>query len=143
MPTKVAGFFHDAVKAPTSPPTLGTSFDVADVHAHSMYEEVVPFVADRPFAGRIEAIHLRLTGISGASKVTCRLCLDADGDYTVVPDVEATIATGVTTATSGCVAIEVGIPVSQILGGDSLYLFAKVDAGSATMAQSCISWTEL
>lgn len=142
MPAHIRSFFHDSVQAPASPPTLGTAFDVADVHEHDLLAGAVPFLAGGPFVGRIESIHLRLSSISGATKVSVRLCLDEAGDYTVVPDVAADIAPGVTTATTGCVAFKVGIPVQQILGGGTLYLFAKVDSGSAVMAQSCITWTE-
>jgi hypothetical protein len=30
----------------------------------------------------------------------------------------------------------------QIFGGGNLYVFAKVDSGSADFAQSCITWQE-
>lgn len=142
MPTRITHFLHDSVVAPGSPPTLGTAFDVADVHAHDLTANLPRFQAEAPFRGIVTALHVRLESISSATKVTVRICLDAAGDYTLVPDVEATLATGVTTATSGCAAFSVGIPMFQIFGGGTVYVFAKVDAGSATFAQSCITWQE-
>jgi hypothetical protein len=64
----------------------------------------------------------------------------------LVPDTEATIVTGVTTATTGSVAYSVNLPLFQTLqnpGNGSLYLFAKTDAASSTvMAESTITWQE-
>lgn len=142
MPARVRHFFHDSVQAPSPAPALGTSFNTADVHVHNLLAGQVPFLSGGPFEGRIEGIHVRLTNVVTATKVTVRLCLDAAGDYTLVPDTEATLAPGITTATAGCAAFEVGIPVFQIFGGGTVYLFAKVDAGSADFSQSCITWSE-
>lgn len=147
MPTRITHFLHDSVVAPDVPPVLSTAFATADVHAHDLQaREVAPVRSNRNFQGIVTGIHIRLTNLAGgAAKVTIRLCADPNGDFTLVPDTEATLALGVTTATSGCVAYEVGIPLFQILGGPgngNLYLFAKVDAGSADFAASCITWQE-
>lgn len=146
MPTRITHFLHDSVVAPAVPPVLGTAFATADVHAHDLQaREVAPVRSNRNFQGIVAGIHVRVTNIVTATKVTIRLCADPDGDFTLVPDTEATLALGVTTANSGCVAYEVGIPLFQILGGPgngTLYLFAKVDAGTADFAASCITWQE-
>lgn len=141
----VTHFIHDSIVAPGSPPTLGTAFDVADVHAHDLQAKLPEFMSARNFRGIVAGIHIRLTSIATATKLTMRLCADPEGDYTLVPDTEATIAPGITTTTSGCVAFSVELPLFQILGGPgngTLYLFAKLDGGSANFAQSCITWKE-
>jgi len=146
MPTRITNFLHDSIVAPDVPPALGTSFSTADVHVHDMTAYLPVFQKDGAnFRGIVEGIHIRLTDIVTATKVTVRLCADSTGDFTLVPDVEATLVPGLTTATSGCAAFSVGIPIFQPLsapGNGDLYLFAKVDAGSADMAQSCITWRE-
>ncbi len=140
---KVGSFLHDSFVVPNSTPVLGTSFATADVHTHPMGTGLPPFRSAGDYYGIIEGIHVKLTSIAGgATTCTIRVCLDANGDTTIVPDTTATIATGITTATSGCIAVKVGLPVFQVLGGMTLYLFAKLDAGTADMVASCITWRE-
>jgi hypothetical protein len=146
MPTRITHFLHDSLVAPDVAPVLGTTFVTADVHAHDLQaREVAPVRSNRNFQGIVEGIHVRLTNIGAATKLTIRICADPSGDFTLVPDTTADLAIGVTTPTSACAAFKVGIPLFQILGGPGngvLYLFAKVDAATPTFAQSCITWTE-
>ena len=145
MPARIRTFFHDSVNS-TSVASVGTAFDQTNdkYHKHELHAGAVPFLEEQKFGARVEGIMLRVTSISGASKITIRLCLDDEGDYTVVPDVEATIALGVKTNTTGCVAYSVKVPIFQILAAetDALYLFFKTDAGSVTVAQWCMTWRE-
>jgi hypothetical protein len=142
MPARIKSFFHDSLVVSGSPPALGTSFNTADVHVHDLLAGAVPFKVNGPFAARVEALHVRVTNIVTAAKLTVKLSLDPAGDITLVPATEVTLDPGITTANSGCAAIKVGIPVFQILGGSTVYLFAHVDAGSADLAQSCVTWSE-
>jgi hypothetical protein len=146
MPTRITNFLHDSLQ--TGVQVLGTSFNTADVHVHDLTATLPDFQrTGRNFYGIVEGIHVRLTSAGSPTKVTIRVCADADGDYTLVPDTEATLVAGVTTATSKCAAFSVGIPIFQILAGPgngSLYLFAKVDdgTGNPVLAQTCITWRE-
>lgn len=146
MPAHIIHFLHNSLVAPAVPPVLGTAFDVADVHAHDLQARAVnPVRLNRNFKGIVNGIHVQLTNIGAATKLTIRLCADPQGDFTLVPDTEADIVVGVTTATSACAAFAVNLPLFQILGGPGngeLYLFAKVDAGTPNFAQSCITWQE-
>lgn len=140
MPPHTSYAISDSVVVPAVPPVLGLAFDAADVHAHDM--TALQPNPSAPFRGWVESIHVRLTNVAGgAAKIYIRLCLDANGDYTVVPDVECPLAAGITTATSACAAVSVGIPVfGALLDTTTLYLFAKLDAGSADWQASCITW---
>ena len=146
MPTRITNFLHDSLQ--TGAQVLGTSFNTSDVHVHDLTATLPDFQrTGRNFYGIVEGIHVRLTSAGSPTKVTIRVCADADGDYTLVPDTEATLVAGVTTATAKCAAFSVGIPIFQILGGPgngSLYLFAKVDdgTGNPVLAQTCITWRE-
>ena len=82
MPSHVIHFLHDSVVAPSPAPVLGTAFDAADVHVHDLQAGMIaPVRANRNFKGIVEGIHVRLTDIAGASKITIRLCADAAGDF--------------------------------------------------------------
>ena len=144
MPTRITNFLHDSVQAPDTPPVLGTAYNTADVHVHDMTGDLPAFKGAGNFHGIIEGIHVKLTAASTPTKVTIRLCLDADGDVTVVPDTEADLVAGISTAAEKCAAFSVRLPVFQIFAATNrnLYLFAKVDSGTANFAQSCITWRE-
>jgi hypothetical protein len=143
MPSKITNFLHDSFVVPSVVPALGTAFATADVHVHDMAATLPSFQKAGDFSGIVEGIHVRLTTIAGGAKeVTIRVCLDAAGDISIVPDTTGEIATGLTTADSGCAAFKVGIPIFQVLTGTTLYIFAKLDAGTADFTASCITWRE-
>jgi len=138
---KVGQFLHDSFVI-SNVAAVDTNYNVARVHQHDMYAET--YIAGNQFKDRIESILVNFTGIAGgATKVTLRLCMDADGDYSVVPDTEADLSFGITTANSACAAVYYGAPVKNVIGNnDQLFLFVKLDAGSATLAASCVTWSE-
>lgn len=144
MPTRITHFLHDSVQTGTQ--VLGTAFDVNDKHTHDLQSGMAPLMAaGRAFNGVVNGIHIRLTSATNPTKVTIRLCADPEGDYTLVPDTEADLVAGITTASSKCAAFKVDLPLFQILEtSGNLYLFAKVDdaTGNPVMAQSCITWQE-
>ena len=144
MAAPIRAFFHTS-QVTTSRTPINTAFDLTKVHNHDLLEGAVPFMADRAFNCRIEGIVVQVSGIGGsATKLTMRLCLDAAGDNVVIPDTEATLAVGMTTATDGAVAYSVGIPIAQTMAGEkgNFYLFVKTDAGAVTMDSSTITWSE-
>ena len=144
MPTRITHFLHDSLQ--TGSQVLGTAFDVNDKHTHDLQIGMAPLIAQgRSFRGIVDGIHIRLTSAASPTKVTIRLCADPEGDYALVPDVEADLVAGITTASSKCAAFKVDLPLFQILESTgNLYLFAKVDnaTGNPVMAQSCITWRE-
>jgi hypothetical protein len=150
---KVGTYFHDSLNV-TEVASIGTTFDVTKFHLHDLIpDQTFPNSAPNRFPGvtrktlfnnRIEGLHVRLTSIAGgAANVTCRITADAAGDFVLMPDTEAAISTGITTTTSGCVAYSIGIPFFGIVNSDSkFWLWVKTDAGTVTLAQSCITWSE-
>ena len=144
MPTRITNFIHDSNQTPDSAPALGTSFDTADVHTHDMTGDLPAFKGAGLYHGIVDAIFVKLTSAGTPTKVTIRLCLDAAGDEVVVPDTEADLVAGLTTATTKCAVFSVGIPIVQLFNAmrRKLFLFAKVDGGPATFAQSVITWRE-
>ena len=144
MPTRITHFLHDSTV--TGSEALGTTFDAADVHVHDLQAFLPAFQKDaRNYRGIVEGIHVRLTSAATPTKVTVRLCADAAGDIVLVPDTEATLVGGITTSATKSAAYSVKLPLFQRLsapGNGSLYLFAKVDSGTATFAESSITWME-
>ena len=150
---KVGTYFHDSLNT-TEVAAVGTAFDVTKFQLHDLIPDQtypnsspnrLPGTTRKTlFANRIEGLHVRVTSIAGgAATLTCRITADAAGDFVLMPDTEATISTGITTATSGCVAYSIGIPFFGIVNADSkFWLWVKTDAGTVTLAQSCLTWSE-
>ncbi|MCP4732194.1 MAG: hypothetical protein GY872_19185 [Roseibacillus sp.] len=122
---------------------LDTTFDANKKHTHDLRSNAPLSVEASRFRERVEGIRVRLSAVGLATKVTIKVTLDAAGDDIVVPDTEATIATGVTTATKGAVAFAVKLPVYQSASGEvgKLYVFVKADA-ACTVDQTTLTWTE-
>lgn len=141
MPARIVSFFHPSVVSGNL--SLTTAFAPAVHHAHDLRSNAIPGVQSQRFRERVEGVRVRLSAVSSATKITMRISLDAAGDDCVVPDVEATIATGLTTSTKGAVAYSVKLPLYQSASGEvgKLYIHLKADS-ACTVDQTTITWTE-
>jgi hypothetical protein len=146
MATRITHFYHDSQQLPDPAPVLGTSFDIADVHVHDLAPGQRPVVINsRNWYGKLESLYIRLTSIGAATKVTIRITADANGDVVLIPDTEADLVTGITTATTGSAMFSVDLPcflLESFPGNGTLYVFAKVDAGTPTWSESVLAWSE-
>jgi len=134
------GHFYHSSTVTSNVAAVGTTFDTAKFHLHELNAGLT---VGTVFKGYVEGLFIRVTNIAGgATKITARLCCDANGDFTFLPDTEATLATGLTTATTGVAVYEFKLPIKQFFGTDDVYLFLKTDAGTVTLANSCITWSE-
>jgi len=134
------GHFYHSSTVTSNVAAVGTTFDTAKFHLHELNAGLN---VGTVFKGYVEGLFIRVTSIAGgATKITARLCCDANGDFTFLPDTEATLATGLTTATTGVAVYEFKLPIRQFFGTDDVYLFLKTDAGTVTLANSCITWSE-
>ncbi len=134
------GVYSTTVATPVS--GIGTSFDKTKNHLHNLNAGHPTRISGQKFRGRLGTVFIQVTSIVSATKLTLKVTRDSDGDQAVVPSVEATIDTGLTTATSGCIAVDIDVPFADPGGTDSMYLMLKVDAGSVTLNQSCFSWSD-
>jgi hypothetical protein len=133
---KVGQFTHGSTIS-SDVAAIGTSFDITKFHLHQLT------TSNTQFTNPIEGLYVNVTNIAGgAAKITARLCCDPNGDYTFLPDTEADIAIGLTTATTGFAVWEFGLPLKQFFESSEVYLFIKVDAGTVTLANSFIVWKE-
>tara|TARA_R110000787_G_scaffold189026_2_gene300734 strand:- start:1089 stop:1502 length:414 start_codon:yes stop_codon:yes gene_type:complete len=124
--------------------TLTTAFAAAQVHVHSMNASHPTRITGQTFSGVLSSLTADVDSIAdSATTLTLRITHDAAGDVSVVPDVTATIATGVGTATDGSVAFSfpdfVWIDPD---GKDLLYVWFKTDAGTATLKATSFGWRE-
>jgi len=140
---KTGRFLHSVVNGDDIA-SVGTSYDVTKFH---LFDLKVPSSIDKsnPFRGFLRSMIIRAKSIAGgASKVTFRLCCDADGDYTILGDTEVAFDLGLTTATTGCAQILFDdYPFWEALtNSDNVYAFYKVDAGTVTIDLAQINWSE-
>jgi hypothetical protein len=128
MATKITHFLHH--NPVTGAQAVGTAFSLTAVHAHDLLADLPDSMRAVNFRGIINGLQIVLTSATSATKVTIRLCEDAAGDIVLVPDTEADLVAGITTASTKCAMFSVDMPMWQDLGGPgngTLYLFAKVD----------------
>ena len=128
MATKITHFLHHNPVVGTQ--AVGTAFSLSAVHAHDLLADLPDSMRAVNFRGIINGLQIVLTSATSATKVTIRLCEVAAGDIVLVPDTEADLVAGITTASTKCAMFSVDMPMWQDLGGPgngTLYLFAKVD----------------
>lgn len=132
---KVGSYYRVGLLKPESPMALSSSFNTVS-------SPVSLNSGATSFGGHIGSIFVYVNTIAGgATKLTVRLCRDAAGDECIVPDTEATLSTGITTATDGSAVIKVDIPWAY-RGSDNVYPFWKTDAGTCNMVSSAVCWRE-
>ena len=123
--------------------TLGTGFSTLATHDHVL--SWAGATDSTRFFGVVNGVEILLTGDATPTKATIRITKDAGGDIVIVPDTEADLVDGVTTATTKSAVYKVDLPIRQDLGSagnKTLYLFVKVDAGTPTLAGSQLVWQE-
>ncbi len=114
----------------TAATSIGTSFDKSKAATFDVGNNAALMYSDIYF-------RLDLSSISGASSITLRITDDADGDSIILPDTAASIATGLTTATSGVVAFYAEVPFFKAPGEDlTWYAHVKTDAGTVTVSSA-------
>lgn len=120
-------------------PALSTSFGGATVAINLNNGSAV-------FRGHLEGIFLYVDTIaSSAAKLTVRLTSDVAGDECIVPDTEATMSLGKSTATDGTAVYKVDLDwvnAATSPTGDTVYPWVKTDAGSCNLAKLIITWRE-
>lgn len=134
------GMYSTAVASQVA--SIGTSFDKTKYHLHKLNSVHPGRVADTPFTGRVSALYVKVSTISGATQLTARLVADADGDEIFLPDTPASLSTGITTTTEGWIVIRIEVVYKDQLNSDNLYLMLKTDAGTVTLEESRISWED-
>tara|TARA_R110000868_G_scaffold30713_2_gene113304 strand:- start:2251 stop:2685 length:435 start_codon:yes stop_codon:yes gene_type:complete len=115
---------------------LTTSF-VAPIAINILNNPIQPVPGTTPptsgkFFFKLSAIYIHVHAIAaGATKLTIRVSPDVTADEMIVPDTQATIATGYTNATRGGVVFKVDALV--YLDNPTFYVTVKTDAGTCNL----------
>lgn len=136
------GKFYHYVSNITPVLSIGTSYNAAKRQEFNMWERQS---VSTEFNGNLESLFLTVDGIAGGcSALTVRVCIDANGDYSCVGDVEVAIDLGITTPTVGTAQVLIGIPFKNVLGAapNILHVFFKCDAGTCNIATGQLNWSE-
>jgi len=141
MPAKIASFFHESLVT-GSAVALGTVYNTADVHAHNLLSGAVPYKVNGPYSGRVTGLHIHLHNVVTATNIDLKICVDAGGDTALVPNTRCPLDFGITTANQASAALKIDLPLFHVVSGGTFYVFAKLDAGTATWVQSLLTWTE-
>ena len=102
---------------------------VGEVTATDDESEAIPNICDLAY------LHGQLDTIVTAATLTWFVAFDEDGDIALTDEVTETIKTGEDDATNGAIATILNLPhrLSGIGTLGTLYIFAKVDAGTCNL----------
>jgi len=129
----------------TEDESVTSSFSTGVVHLHNLNAGSPTRVSGQKFVGRLGTLFIHLSSVStspAATKLTVRVARDSNGNELVVPDVEAAIVLGIADTTKSGVAIDIDVPYVESNNTDSMYVFVKTDAGTATMFESTFTWSD-
>lgn len=125
--------------------TSGTITQALTTAFHAPVGLVVASTNDNasiPNGIRLSAVYIHVHAIAaGATKLTLRISPDALGDEILVPDTQATIATGYTNTTRGGVVYKVD--VDAFLEASTIYWTVKTDAGTATLKEITVTYERI
>jgi len=138
------GHFLHSISNTTPIVGVGTTYDVTKVHPLDLNIRRSPYKASQQFKGFLETLLFSVSNVAGGgTTITCRLCIDPNGDLPAIGDVQVPIDFGITTGTSGtCQVLYDHFGFDDILGADTLYVFYKIDAGTCDVGVSQVNWSE-
>jgi hypothetical protein len=138
---KTGNYYHQSAVQVTRA-GVGTTYNTSLLHSHDLHANDIGGRSGERYSGKIEGIYVKLNTISGAGRITLRACYDQDGDWSFLPDTEAVISTALTAAGEGAVAYSFELPVITAVDFSQVFLFFKTDAGTVTVEESRILWSE-
>ena len=114
----------------------------AQRHAIPLWQDSPGVVGNKRGVARLSALWVRVDTIAaGATQLTVRLTRDAAGDQPWIGDTTATLSTGITTATAGCITVK--IDVDYLHAADAtVWLHAKTNAGTCNIKAVELTWEE-
>jgi hypothetical protein len=121
---------------------VGTAYNLAKFHSIQLQAAGGMNMQGQPYKNFLRSMIIKAKSLAGgAAKVTFRLCSDATGDTCVVGDTEVVFDLGITTVTEGTAQILFDdYPFFE--EDDTIFVFYKVDAGTATIDFAQINWSE-
>jgi hypothetical protein len=134
-------FIHNSVHTGL---TIGltNAYNAAVRHNLPLNQDMSTTLGNKAGVARLSALWVRVDTIAaGATQLTVRLSRDLAGDQPWVGDTTATISTGITTATAGCVLIKIDVDYKH-LPDANIWLHAKTNAGTCNIKAIELTWEE-
>lgn len=143
MPSRIVNFLH--ISQTTGTTALTTAFGTA--RTHNLTANLPPPQADaKTWVGILETLNIHVHAIAGGcTQLIVRVTSDAAGNESILPDVTATIATGIGTATTGSVAVSAGVGLTNRNPTQTdtiVYVWVRTNAGTCDLKESTIVWRE-
>ena len=133
---KVGSFIHQ-VTSDTDVAAVGTSYNAAKYSSVRLRTTPSPTRVGAILSG----VYVKVKTIAGgATKLSIQISTDLLGDNIIIPSSEATLSTGVTTATVGAAVYDLAIDYGS--ASDQIYIWYKTDAGTVTVDSVAVSWRE-
>ena len=119
--------YKRAVGVVTASTNIGSSFASAKATTFTIPTTGVgPSVTIQP-----NYLVVQGSSVGSAAKLTIAISTDSGGDAIIIPDTEATLALGKTTATKCMAGYAIDLPYVDVTGSAiTIYLHYKADAGS-------------
>lgn len=133
------GRFVHVVKKEDDVTGVALAFDASKFHEINLNSVLATYHQNTTrWSGFIEGVVIKLSSISSATKLTVRGTMD---DETVLPDTEADINLNIGSTTVGSVVFKAGLAWAS-RESDSLKIYCKADAGSVTIDEVMVCWSE-
>ena len=140
---KTGKFYHECQNL-TNVAGVNQTFDAARRHDFNLHDVSLGSTnkaVGSAFFGRLEGCVVVVDTIAGgATKLTVKVCHQADGSQVIIPDTEATIGLNVGSTTAGSIAIKFDFP--YLHSDDQIHFFYTCDAGSCRVTASELYWSE-
>ena len=135
---KTGKFIH-VVKETDDVTSVGAGFDVTKFVDVDFNKNVATYHrSSTAWSGVIEGLIVKVSAVSGATKVTVRGMIDGE---TVLPDAEADINFDIGSSTVGSVVFKAGLTWAS-RESSVLTIYCKTDAGTVTVDEVYVAWSE-
>ena len=84
-------------------------------------------------------LEVQMDNVSGATKITCRISRDPEGDNYVLTSTESTIDTGLTNNTKGSALIRLDVVLRDV-NDKILYLHVKTNSGTIDIVSAGLTF---
>jgi hypothetical protein len=143
--SRISNFFH--VSQTTGTTGLTNAFGTARINNLALGTPTPATLANaQRWTGILDTVNVHVHAIAGGcTKLTVRVTSDADGNESLVPDTQATIAVGIGNANTGSVAFSAGVGMTNLNPTQTdclVYIWVKTDAGTANLKECTLTWRE-
>ncbi len=135
-------FIHNSVHTGLTIALTNAYVAGAQRHTIPLNQDMSTSLGNKAGVARLSALWVRVDTIAaGCTQLVVRLTRDLAGDQPWVGDTTATISTGITTVTAGCVLIKIDVDYKHLVDAN-IVLHAKTNAGTCNIKAIELTWEE-